>query len=585
MPDLSAAKAEAIPPVDAGFEYFTTTVHYQSIAGRILAALAGGGRFVLVTGTPAASGPLLANALSRAAAGTHTVIEVPCGKGLTREDWRRLVPGPSGEIEVQEFSAAALLVALGTPLPLYVLADVDQLSDEQLREFFATWLFGEPTIGMAVLVITPAFLARLERPALSFLIEGLAARILFQHLGPDEIGAFIRQQLGASEAKNLAPDTVAAIAVASGGDPALVTRLALRARDPHKAPTAAAPLTSVMRPAPVAATKVPEPGTSNAPPAVASETAIAASLAPPPLAASEPAESSERAGRLSTVQRRLLIGGTFVVAYIGILLVLGTLIPRHFRLADEPSMAASAPTTSKPSTRQAASPKAADRFAESTQAPVSASPSGSSELSEPSPPAPSVSEASAPHQLESAPVAPAAAPETVTTAQPKATGPENAPPPSAPTSLIPAVPQAAMAPAAPAAADNAATNAAATTAAAPPAAAPPAAASEAASPVAPTSTASSLSADDIAALIARGDAVLATGDIVSARLYYERAATGGSGHAALLLAETYDPALLKSAGLNSVQGDAARAAVWYSRARALGDRDAERRLQTLGTRN
>jgi TPR repeat protein len=90
-----------------------------------------------------------------------------------------------------------------------------------------------------------------------------------------------------------------------------------------------------------------------------------------------------------------------------------------------------------------------------------------------------------------------------------------------------------------------------------------------------------LSAEEIAALVARGDVVLGTGDIISARLFYERAASAGDGHAALLTAETFDPAFLDRAGVRGVQGDQSQAEFWYRRARDLGDRDAQRRFQLL----
>src|SRR5512136_2968198 len=119
MPDASAPRPASLPEAEAGFAYFTTPAHYQSIAGRILAALAGGGRFIRLTGNPPPNGRLLSNALSKAATGTHTVIGVPCGHNLSGDDWRRLVPG-GHDTNVQDFSSGAMLVALGTPLPLYV---------------------------------------------------------------------------------------------------------------------------------------------------------------------------------------------------------------------------------------------------------------------------------------------------------------------------------------------------------------------------------------------------------------------------------------------------------------------------------
>jgi TPR repeat protein len=71
-------------------------------------------------------------------------------------------------------------------------------------------------------------------------------------------------------------------------------------------------------------------------------------------------------------------------------------------------------------------------------------------------------------------------------------------------------------------------------------------------------------------LVARGDAVLSTGDIASARLFYQRGAEGGDPAAALRLGETFDPAFLARAGMATVPGDAKKAAFWYRRASELG---------------
>src|ERR1041384_6545198 len=64
------------------------------------------------------------------------------------------------------------------------------------------------------------------------------------------------------------------------------------------------------------------------------------------------------------------------------------------------------------------------------------------------------------------------------------------------------------------------------------------------------------SATEIAALLARGDALIAKGDLASARLFYERAAEAGDGPAALRLGESYAPAFLAQAHLSGVRGDA-----------------------------
>jgi hypothetical protein len=92
------------------------------------------------------------------------------------------------------------------------------------------------------------------------------------------------------------------------------------------------------------------------------------------------------------------------------------------------------------------------------------------------------------------------------------------------------------------------------------------------------------SATEIAALMARGDASLATGDVASARLFYERAADSGEARAAARLGETFDPLFLGQGRLRGVSGDLDRALFWYRRARDLGATEVERRLTTLETK-
>lgn len=114
----------------------------------------------------------------------------------------------------------------------------------------------------------------------------------------------------------------------------------------------------------------------------------------------------------------------------------------------------------------------------------------------------------------------------------------------------------------------------------------PGATRDAASPQAPPRSAQPradqrLSPAEIDALLARGDAFLSTGDIASARLFYERAADAGSGGAALRLGATFDPNFLGRAGVRGSPGDPAQAASWYRRARDLGDAAAAQRLKNL----
>lgn len=90
--------------------------------------------------------------------------------------------------------------------------------------------------------------------------------------------------------------------------------------------------------------------------------------------------------------------------------------------------------------------------------------------------------------------------------------------------------------------------------------------------------------DQAAGLVTRGDVFLRAGDIASARLFYERAADGGNGQAALRAGATFDPIFLASIGLRGLRGDPARALDWYHRALALGANNAKPYLQRLENR-
>ena len=90
-----------------------------------------------------------------------------------------------------------------------------------------------------------------------------------------------------------------------------------------------------------------------------------------------------------------------------------------------------------------------------------------------------------------------------------------------------------------------------------------------------------LSAAEMAALVTRGDAFLSAGDIVSARLFYERAADAGDGGAALRLGVTFDPAFRSWTGVRSTLDDPAQASSWYRRAADLGNPAAQEHLQGL----
>ncbi len=92
-----------------------------------------------------------------------------------------------------------------------------------------------------------------------------------------------------------------------------------------------------------------------------------------------------------------------------------------------------------------------------------------------------------------------------------------------------------------------------------------------------------LSAGELSALLARGDVLFGTGDVVSAQLFYERGAGAGDSVAALRLGETFDPTFLARIRLGFVAGDSVQAGHWYRRARDLGNADAKVLLKSVSS--
>jgi hypothetical protein len=87
--------------------------------------------------------------------------------------------------------------------------------------------------------------------------------------------------------------------------------------------------------------------------------------------------------------------------------------------------------------------------------------------------------------------------------------------------------------------------------------------------------------DELAALIKRAEGLIAIGDIPPARLLLKRAADAQAPRAALLLARTYDPAVLGTPDMRSIQPDPAAARHWYQKAAELGSLDAQKRLAEI----
>jgi hypothetical protein len=90
--------------------------------------------------------------------------------------------------------------------------------------------------------------------------------------------------------------------------------------------------------------------------------------------------------------------------------------------------------------------------------------------------------------------------------------------------------------------------------------------------------------DEMSSLLKRARALMAAGDIASARLILTRLAEGGSVDACLVLAGTFDAAVLADMHVVGVQPDPAKARAWYLKAAEQGSPEARRRLQQSSVR-
>ncbi|QWG18599.1 hypothetical protein KMZ68_01480 [Bradyrhizobium sediminis] len=90
-----------------------------------------------------------------------------------------------------------------------------------------------------------------------------------------------------------------------------------------------------------------------------------------------------------------------------------------------------------------------------------------------------------------------------------------------------------------------------------------------------------LDAEELATLLKRARSLIEIGDIAPARLLLERAADAHEASAALMLAQTYDPAVLGTPDTRSITPDPAKAREWYRKAAQFGSQDAQQRLSQI----
>ena len=100
-------------------------------------------------------------------------------------------------------------------------------------------------------------------------------------------------------------------------------------------------------------------------------------------------------------------------------------------------------------------------------------------------------------------------------------------------------------------------------------------------PAAATPPVRQIDADELATLLKRAKDSIAVGDIAAARLLLARAADAQDASAALLLAQTYDPAVLGTPDTRSITPDPVAARGWYQKAARFGSQAAQQRLAQM----
>jgi TPR repeat protein len=593
-----------------GFDYFATDLHHLSLAIEIRRRLAARRGFVLLSGPPAPDGKLVSKYLDgtqnredRAARGQRATL-IECKPEWTFGDVviacsRELGLGPdAGALPILSQVRREQRKGL---MRMLVLENGDCLEDEgflDLRRFAR--IDGPPDVLPVVLLVSSRFAERLES-GLRALKQEVVASLPMQRLLPGEVAAFIGYQIepmGGRGGAAFAPETIAAIAEASQGDPRMVNRLIredLGLLSQSRGPTLAIP-TAMAEVEAVPVAQTPAEAAPAAEMTAAETTGIAEML---PVMRPHRPKMARLAHGLAAAAALLVVG----IYASGFIYLMAPGAPADIGARSVEPRAASLSVSTAPAPPVVAPTNAT--------APAAAAPSGT----EPVAGVGSSETASLPTVPVAAPeprAAPAAAAAVAATetARPSAAAPSDAPPavavaesttPAAPSGAAVALPEpeatpaatgttaAATAPAPPAPAVEppspapiVARDAPAQTAAIEPSAAQPGEVSAAAPAApAPTATSDSASAGEAARLLMRADQLLALGDMASAREFFELAADAGDATASYRLGQTYDPLFLRQAAVRGVAADPAKAAAWYRRAAQGGSGEAAQRLAQL----
>lgn len=542
----------------AGFAYFSTDFHYRYVAAAIFSRIAKTRGFVLVSGDPAPDGELLLHCLNREKAAEYRATLIQCRPAMGFEDLVRQYRRQLGITVDDEGNSLwpllshLMMEARNGLTRVLVIENADVLDDKAFDELHRFVKIDDPNLLPVVLLSSPSFATRLAAPPLRFLKSAVVAHLPLQRLERGEVPAFIHYQMNAIDGdgeNGLSAETIDAIASAAKGDAVLVNHLARGAWVPVRRPD----------PVPALLQQASEPDEADV--AVAAAMTLPADVGdavrPEKIRPTKPVEQPNvselsATAAASTVEKlpdpprrrwRGIASGLAAAAYLLVAIISGGTL-----------LYILVPSSGSKFTAEATVPQSNDShaFAFAMPAPDVKEPSNTdaeklrvAALPVPAeePPAPPSDIAGGGAAIE--PPAPSLEPSNeADSATGPSTLPAAAPPLTPPQQIFAAIEPAAAPPPVPRIVDR-----------------PPAA--------------------DIVVLVQRGDQLLAAGDIISARRFFERAAESGDAAAAYGLGKSYDPLFLQQAGARGVPSDLAKAAAWYRRAAGAGNAEAATRLKQL----
>ncbi len=611
---VSSSGNGAFGQVATDFAMFDTEAHYVQIASEIRATLAEGDGFVLVSGSPPPSGPRLARALSDAALSCHATL-IECDPGSSFEAIVRTYAAelgirlPPGDAHQQWTLLATMMRPRKGVLYAVLLDHAERLDDDVLEDLART---ASPAAGAPIVLVAAETLAqRLEDSARASVKAALRRHRRFRELATDEVAAFIRFQTDRFSGPYrdvFTPEVIRLIAARAGGDPVIVNKLAhsildatrginpallagLRirgiredARGDTEIDLGLALRSSAARrvePAPPAT----PPRPSEPPPlrveAPAERRVGAAAAASPAIEPAASVAASRPAGEINrTRARRLrpLISAVRAVAAVVLVIAIafgarqlsiylsgpegleswkaifaGAERARTVPIAREAGEAPSEQPGLNTETSVALAPP-------ETPAPAAAVPAEAPAIPHPEATVPPTSVPSGPPPAPATAAAGGEATRALAALEPSAGTPSE---PSA--SSGPSTAGGSAASLATLSKSEDGTQPKGDRAAAAPAV----------SPALGPATA------DTAILVSRGEQMLAAGDIVGARQFFDRAVARGDAEGACGLGKTYDPLVLRQLPVIGFAPDPGKAAGWYKRAADAGSREASQLLERL----